>query len=56
MEKIDNFDDMIDPKTNVLWAGYFLIDLRDKYGSWKEAIMRYHSSNPRRKKTTITKY
>ena len=54
-KKFDNFDDIIDPKTNVLWAGFFLIDLRKKYGSWKEAIMRYHSSNPVRKKNYYNK-
>ena len=55
-KKFKNFDDMKTPKINVLWAGYFLLDLREKYGTWKEAIMRYHSSNPRRKKITIIKY
>lgn len=44
------FDDIINPNKNVLYAGYFLIELKNKYNSWKEAIMRYHSSNPKRKK------
>ena len=54
-KKFNKFDDMISPKINVLYAGYFLLDLREKYGSWKEAIMRYHSSNPRRKKNYYNK-
>ena len=54
-KKFKNFNDMINPKINVLWAGYFLLDLREKHGTWKEAIMRYHSSNPRRKKNYYNK-
>ena len=54
-KKFSKFDDMIHPKINVLYAGYFLLDLREKYGSWKEAIMRYHSSNPIRKKSYYNK-
>ena len=54
-KKFKNFNDMINPKINVLYAGYFLLDLREKHGTWKEAIMRYHSSNPRRKKNYYNK-
>ena len=54
-KKFKNLDNMINPKINVLWAGYFLLDLREQYGTWKEAIMRYHSSNPRRKKNYYNK-
>ena len=50
-KKFKSVNDIINPKINVLYAGYFLLDLREQHGTWKEAIMRYHSSNPRRKNT-----
>ena len=54
-KKFNNFDDMINPRINVLYAGYFLIDLKQSHGTWKEAVMRYHSSNPIRKRNYYKK-
>ncbi len=36
---------MIDPRTNVLYAGWYLRSLYQQYGTWHEAVARYHSSN-----------
>jgi len=37
-------DHMLDPRTNVLYAGWYLRTLYLQYGSWHEAVARYHSS------------
>jgi hypothetical protein len=35
---------MLDPRTNVLYAGWYLRTLYLQHGSWHEAVARYHSS------------
>jgi len=35
---------ILDPRTNVLYAGWYLYMLYHQYGSWHEAVARYHSS------------
>jgi hypothetical protein len=35
---------MLDPRTNVLYAGWYLRTLYHLHGSWHEAVARYHSS------------
>lgn len=35
---------MLDPRTNVLYAGWYLRTLYLQFGSWHEAVARYHSS------------
>ena len=35
---------MLDPRTNVLYAGWYLRILYLQHGSWHEAVARYHSS------------
>jgi len=39
-----NAGHMLDPRTNVLYAGWYLRTLYLQYGSWHEAVARYHSS------------
>lgn len=35
--------DLSDPETNILAAGYFMADLKDKFGSWELALRAYNS-------------
>lgn len=37
-------DDMLTPKSNVAYAAMLLRSLYDRYGSWEQAIKKYHSS------------
>ena len=53
--KFKNITNMIDPKTNVTWAGKFLISLKAKHKTWDEAISRYHSNTKWRKKQYLAK-
>ena len=38
--KFKNIAEMVEPKTNVTWAGKFLISLKDKHRTWDEAIFQ----------------
>ena len=53
--KFKNIAEMVEPKTNVTWAGKFLISLKDKHRTWDEAISRYHSNTKWRKKQYLAK-
>ena len=53
--KFKNITNMIEPKTNVNWAGKFLISLKAKHKTWDEAISRYHSNTKWRKKQYLAK-
>jgi soluble lytic murein transglycosylase-like protein len=37
---------MINPKTNIDYAGKLLSSLFKQYGTWNKAISYYHSANP----------
>jgi soluble lytic murein transglycosylase-like protein len=39
-------EDILDPALNVTYAAHFLRELRDRHGSWTEAVRRYHASDP----------
>ena len=55
---LKNFKDLnqiIEPAENVKYAAIFLSDLYKKYRSWNEAIARYHSSVPNKKKRYLKK-
>tara|TARA_B100000963_G_C22537024_1_gene630279 strand:+ start:239 stop:847 length:609 start_codon:yes stop_codon:yes gene_type:complete len=55
---LKNFKDLnqiIEPEENVKYAAKFLSDLYKKHRSWNEAIARYHSSIPKRKKRYLKK-
>ena len=50
-----NLDHILNPEENVKYAAEFLKKLFKKYKSWNEAISRYHSSEPSRKKRYLKK-
>ena len=50
-----NLDHILNPEENVKYAAEFLKKLFKKHKSWNEAISRYHSSEPSRKKRYLKK-
>ena len=40
--------DMFEVSPNISYAASFLIELKNKHGSWNKAIKHYHSSNPKK--------
>ena len=50
-----NLDHILNPEENVKYAAEFLKKLFKRHKSWNEAISRYHSSEPARKKRYLTK-
>ncbi len=55
---LKNFKDLshiIEPEENVKYAAIFLSKLYKKHKSWNEAVSRYHSSIPKRKKRYLKK-
>lgn len=51
----NNLDHILNPEENVKYAAKFLKKLFKRHKSWNEAISRYHSSEPIRKKRYLTK-
>lgn len=54
----DNFRDfaeMFDPLINVEYAASFLIILRNRHGSWEQAIRHYHSNDPAKNERYLRK-
>lgn len=52
----DKFQDskhMIDPRTNVMYAAYYLSKLHSMYHSWQEAVARYHSPTAKYQRTYL---
>ena len=49
-QNFENFNQILDPKNNIEYAAKYLKSLHSKYKTWNEAISRYHSSIPKRKK------
>jgi soluble lytic murein transglycosylase-like protein len=47
--------DALDPSTNAAYAARFLRGLRDRHGSWTEAVKNYHSGDPDRQRTYVCK-
>ncbi|MCP5433578.1 MAG: lytic transglycosylase domain-containing protein [Alphaproteobacteria bacterium] len=41
-------EEAFDPLVNVAYAAGFLRDLKARYGSWEQAVARYHSADPER--------
>mgnify|MGYP001419521205 CR=1 FL=1 len=54
-KKFKDLAEMINPESNVKWAGSFLLKLKEKHNSWKEAISRYHSNTKWRKEQYLSK-
>jgi hypothetical protein len=55
---LKNFKDLshlVEPEENVKYAATYLLRLYKKYKSWNEAVSRYHSSIPKRKKNYLKK-
>ena len=50
INEFDNLESILDPDQNVKYAAKFLKKLFSKHKRWNEAISRYHSSVPTRKK------
>ena len=48
-------NDMISPEPNISYAASFLVQLKNKYGNWNEAIKNYHSSDPDKNKPYLDK-
>ena len=53
--KFKNLDHILNPEENVKYAAKFLQKLFKRHKSWNEAISRYHSSEPARKRKYLTK-
>ena len=54
-KEFDCIESIIDPEKNVEYAAKFLKLLFKKHKRWNEAISRYHSSSPIRKKIYLKK-
>ncbi len=44
-ENFNNIQEMLNPKTNIKYAGKLLARLYKKHGSWHKALRYYHSAN-----------
>jgi soluble lytic murein transglycosylase-like protein len=42
-DKFQSVNDMLDPEKNVHYAAKFLRSLKQRHGSWTEAVARYHA-------------
>ena len=47
--------DMFAVEPNVSYAASFLLQLKNKHGSWDKAIKHYHSSDPKKNKPNLIK-
>ncbi len=54
-KKFENLNQILDPETNVKYAARLLKELYKVHKTWNEAISRYHSSIPKRKKIYLNK-
>ncbi len=41
-----DLDEAFDPRANASYAARFLVSLKQRLGSWDQAVMAYHSANP----------
>ncbi|MEE2695007.1 MAG: transglycosylase SLT domain-containing protein [Pseudomonadota bacterium] len=55
LRNFESLSHMVDPEENVKYAATFLLQLFKKHRSWNEAISRYHSSVPIKKKRYLKK-
>ena len=55
INQFDSLENILDPDKNVKYAAKFLKKLFLKHKRWNEAISRYHSSVPKRKKKYLKK-
>jgi hypothetical protein len=47
-ENFPSLEAMLNPETNIAYAIVFLKDLRERHGSWAEAVRHYHSPDENR--------
>ncbi len=50
-----NISDMFEVNPNISYAASFLQQLKNKHGSWDNAIKHYHSSDPKKNKPYLIK-
>ena len=55
LQKFNNVSELINPENNVMYAAKYLRKLFHIHKTWNEAISRYHSSIPSRKKNYLSK-
>ena len=55
IKQFKTLDHILNPEENVKYAAEFLKKLFKRHKSWNEAISRYHSSEPSRKKRYLKK-
>ena len=55
LQKFNNVSELINPENNVKYAAKYLRKLFHTHKTWNEAISRYHSSIPSRKKNYLSK-
>lgn len=54
-ENFRDFAEMFDPNVNMDYAASFLIILRNRHGSWDQAIRHYHSNDPSKNERYVRK-
>lgn len=54
-QNFKDIKDMLAIEPNISYAASFLIQLKNKHGSWKKAIKHYHSSDPIKNKPYLNK-
>ena len=54
-ENFRDFAEMFDPNVNMDYAASFLIILRNRHGSWDQAIRHYHSNDPSKNERYVGK-
>ena len=54
-KKFDNLEQVLDPENNVRYAANYLRNLYKTHKTWNEAVSRYHSSVPKRKRRYLKK-
>jgi soluble lytic murein transglycosylase-like protein len=58
-KEFDSIEEMFNPEINIEYAAKFLSSLHEQYGSWNQAVRRYHSATkelhePYAKKVLVT--
>ncbi|MBS92040.1 MAG: hypothetical protein CMM95_03195 [Rickettsiales bacterium] len=54
-KEFDNLEHILDPESNVEYGAKFLKSLFNRHKTWNEAISRYHSSIPQKKRGYLKK-
>ena len=54
-QNFKDIKDMLAIEPNISYAASFLVQLKNKHGSWEKAIKHYHSSDPIKNKPYLNK-